>query len=152
MRSIQPLGCSPVAKHEERGRLPTVGRDDPARWRLFDCQVSGGQETAAPPGRAASFGLLPPARDYREPTVMVVDHLLDVIAVVAVVAEVQMIAAVSNGVGNWRTARRLIPALANRCVARVDSRRTHCAQGLPPRREAPARGGRKEQFGPGLGG
>ncbi len=31
LRSIQPLGCPPVAKHEERGRLPTVGRDDPAR-------------------------------------------------------------------------------------------------------------------------
>ena len=31
VRSIQPLGCPPVAKHEEPGRLPSaVGRDAPA--------------------------------------------------------------------------------------------------------------------------
>ena len=38
VRSIPPLWCLLVDKHEERGRLPAVGRDDPARGSLFDCQ------------------------------------------------------------------------------------------------------------------
>ena len=29
VRSIPPLGCSPVAKHEERGRLPHLGETTP---------------------------------------------------------------------------------------------------------------------------
>ena len=55
--SIQPLGCPPVAKHEERGRLPLVGRDDPARWILFDCQ--GRPDGAAPVSAALPFGQRP---------------------------------------------------------------------------------------------
>ena len=29
VRSIQPLWCSPAAKHEERGRLPLLGETTP---------------------------------------------------------------------------------------------------------------------------
>ena len=130
---MQVSGCGPFVRWGVRRRRntksgavsPNFGGGGPARWRLFDCQVSSGQETAAPPGRAASFGLLAPSRDYRELVMMLVlvDHLLDVVVVVAVVAEVLMIAAVSGDAGNWRTARRLIPTLADRCAARVGLRR-----------------------------
>ena len=56
LRSIQPLRCPPAAKHEERGRLPAVGRDDPARWRLFDCQWRPIKPPELPPRRATGAG------------------------------------------------------------------------------------------------
>ena len=52
VRSIPPLWYSPVAKHEERGRLPAVGRDDPACGCLFDCQWRLIQPPRSPPRRS----------------------------------------------------------------------------------------------------
>ena len=56
VRSIPPLGCSPVAKHEERDCLP-VGRDDPARRCLFDCQWRPTKPPRLPPRRPEGGGL-----------------------------------------------------------------------------------------------
>ena len=122
---MQVSGCGPFVRWGVRrwrnaksgAASPTVGRDGPARWRQFDCQVSGGPRSrpgcrrAAP--WAASFGWLPPvgrleppARDCREWAMMlvVVDRLLDVVAVVMVDADAtpaaDSVAAVSNGAGN----------------------------------------------------
>ena len=72
VRSIPPRWCSPVAKHEERGRLPAVGRDDPARRCLFDCPGRPTRPPRLPPRRATGgglelppvHGLLKPARDH----------------------------------------------------------------------------------------
>ena len=115
LRSIQPLRCSSAAKHEERGSLPAVGRDDPARWRLFDCHWRPIKPPRLPPRRAwgGGLGLLPvhrllqPARGHRELRMLVVvaDHLLDVVVVVAVAAEVVPVAApfvhCGHGDGDW---------------------------------------------------
>ena len=123
VRSIQPLGCPPVAKHEERGRLSTVGRDDPARWRLFDCQVRGSPLSrpgcrraafwAASPGLSPVHRLVQPARDDREPTMFVVavNHLLDVVVVAAVVADVVPVADsnAGGGDGDWHEVPSISP-------------------------------------------
>ena len=117
VRSIQPLWCPPVAKHEERGRPPAVGRDDPARWRLFDCQWRLIEPPQLPPRRPLGAGprlppvhrLLQPARHGTELRVVFVAmyHLLDVVVVVviAAVAEVLPVAdpvpAGGYGAGYW---------------------------------------------------
>ena len=121
VRSIQPLGCPPVAKHEKRGRLPFVGRDDPARWRLFDCQRQPHRAAwvnATPPGRAAGFGLSPvhgllkPARDDQVLVMfaVAVNHLLDVVVVAAVVADVVPVAdPIAGGDGDWQDVPSISP-------------------------------------------
>ena len=53
LRSIQPLGCPPVAKHEERGRLPRNWERRPrslAPIRL-SCQGRPTQPPRLPPRR-----------------------------------------------------------------------------------------------------
>ena len=90
VRSIPPLGCSPLAKHEERGRLPSLGETAP----LFVAYSIVSSGPPSRPGcrcatlRAAGFGLLPPvhrllqpARGGEEFTIIVVAvyHLLDVV-------------------------------------------------------------------------
>ena len=115
MRSIQPLGCSLVAKHEERGRLPHWWERRPRS--LAPIRLSGQGQPIKPPGWgcaaiwAAGFGLPPvhrllqPARDDRELmlTVVAVNHLLDVVVVVALAFDVlpvaDPVAAAGNGAG-----------------------------------------------------
>jgi len=46
VRSIPPGVRSPVAKHEERGRLPAVGRDEPRS--LAPIRLSGGGPVEPP--------------------------------------------------------------------------------------------------------
>ena len=117
VRSIQPLGCLPVDKHEERGRLPAVGRDSPARGCLFDCQRRLTQPPGFSPRPAWEGGpwdlspvhrLLQPARGRRELRMFVVTvfHLLDVVVVVSVVADVPPVADVVaagevGGASHW---------------------------------------------------
>ena len=120
VRSIQPLGCPPVANTKSGAASPENGRDGPARWRLFDCQVSGGPRSRPGCGRAAlwaaGFGLPPvhrllqPVRDYRELVMfaVAVNHLLDMVVVVVValvfgvLPVADPVAAAGNSAGNWR--------------------------------------------------
>ena len=103
VRSIPPLWCLLVDKHEEWGRLPADGRDGPARWRLFDCQWRLTQPPGYSPRRASGrgLGLLLPVHRLLQPArygwelrmfVVAVFHLLNV--VVVVVADVPPVAGV----------------------------------------------------------
>ena len=56
VRSIPPLGCPPVAKHEERGRLPRSWERRPRS--LAPIRLSGQWRPTEPPDAAAPhFGL-----------------------------------------------------------------------------------------------
>ena len=53
LRSIQPLWCPPVAKHEERGRLPRIWERRPRS--LMPIRLSGAAYPAAPVAAAPRF-------------------------------------------------------------------------------------------------
>ena len=70
LRSIPPFGCSPVAKHEERGRLPRYWERRPrslAPIGLSGAAHRAARVAAAPPGKAAGFGMLLPVRQLLQP-------------------------------------------------------------------------------------
>ena len=54
LRSIQPLGCPPVAKHEERGRLPRSWERRPRS--LAPIRLLRAAYAAAPVAAASRFG------------------------------------------------------------------------------------------------
>ena len=134
VRSIQPLRCPPVAKHEERGRLPRRWERRPRS--LMPIRLSGAALRSCPDCRrsvlrATGRGcppvprLLQPGRDDRERLMIViaVNHLLDVVVVVVVafvsdvlpVADLVADGATASVIG--ATAHRFLEIPATRCVA-----------------------------------